>query len=103
MCISFFISFSFLYNVGSLRHLCSWKKKILGHDIVQAEEFFQKFDIYILSCFEVVTYFYWNLKPAEYRKLRSAHHFFLLRCIGWKKRERTDQPLSYAKALITAG
>ncbi|CAM9382110.1 unnamed protein product [Pylaiella littoralis] len=45
----------------------------------------------------------WNLKPAEYRKLRSAHHFFLLRCIGWKKRERTDRPLSYAKALITAG
>ncbi|CAM9704503.1 unnamed protein product, partial [Pylaiella littoralis] len=35
----------------------------------------------------------WNLKPAEYRKLRSAHHFFLLRCIGWKKRERTDRPL----------
>ncbi|CAN0240606.1 unnamed protein product, partial [Pylaiella littoralis] len=28
---------------------------------------------------------------------------FLLRCIGWKKRERTDRPLSYAKALITAG
>ncbi|CAM9326971.1 unnamed protein product, partial [Pylaiella littoralis] len=43
----------------------------------------------------------WNLKPAEYRKLRSAHHFFLLRCVGWKKREeRTDRPLSYAKALI---
>ncbi|CAM9856748.1 unnamed protein product, partial [Pylaiella littoralis] len=29
-----------------------------------------------------------NLRPAEYRKLRSAHHLFLLRCIRWEKRER---------------
>ncbi|CAM9298222.1 unnamed protein product [Pylaiella littoralis] len=45
----------------------------------------------------------WKLKPAEYRKLRAAHYFFLLRCIGWKKRERTDRPMSYAVALINTG
>ncbi|CAM9646595.1 unnamed protein product [Pylaiella littoralis] len=28
----------------------------------------------------------WRLKPDENRKLRTLHHFFLLRCIGWNKR-----------------
>ena len=45
----------------------------------------------------------WNLKPIHYSKLRTAHHLFLLRCIGWKKRERTDRPMSYAEALTKAG
>ena len=45
----------------------------------------------------------WNLKPMHYTKLRAAHHLFLLRCIGWRKREKTDRPLSYAEALLRTG
>ena len=45
----------------------------------------------------------WNLKPAHYAELRAAHHYFLLRCIGWRKRKRTDRNMSYAEALLRAG
>ena len=44
-----------------------------------------------------------NLKPLQYGQLGTAHHQFLLRCIGWNKRTRADRPMSYAAALTKAG
>ena len=32
--------------------------------------------------------------------LRRAHHRFLTRCIGWRKHNRADHPISYLDTII---
>ena len=42
----------------------------------------------------------WNLGKEHMAELRTAHHRFLVRIIGFQHRHRTDHIISYAKALI---
>ena len=42
----------------------------------------------------------WSPRACHYDTLRRAHHSFLIRCIGWRKNNRTDHPISYLNTLI---
>ena len=42
----------------------------------------------------------WSPRACHYDKLRRAHHRFLTRCIGWRKHNRADHPISYLDTLI---
>ena len=44
----------------------------------------------------------WTLGKEHFAELRSAHHRFLLRIIGFHLRQCTDHLMSYAKALKKA-
>ena len=44
----------------------------------------------------------WTLGIEHFAELRTAHHEFLLRNIGFQRRQRTDHLMSYAKALKKA-
>ena len=44
----------------------------------------------------------WTLGKEHVAEQRTAHHRFLLRIIGFQRRQRTDHPMSYAKALKKA-
>ena len=37
----------------------------------------------------------WSPRACHYDTQRRAHHRFLTRCIGWRKHNRTDHPISY--------
>ena len=41
----------------------------------------------------------WSPRACHYT-LRRAHHRFLTRCIGWRKHNRADHPISYLDTLI---
>ena len=45
----------------------------------------------------------WSPCACYYDTLRRAHHRFLTRCIGWRKHNRVDQPISYLDTLIRTG
>ena len=40
---------------------------------------------------------------CPYDTLRRAHLTFLTRCIGWRKNDRADRPISYLDTLIKTG
>ena len=42
----------------------------------------------------------WSPHACHYDTLRRAHHNFLTRCIGWRKHDRTEQPIFYLDTLI---
>ena len=42
----------------------------------------------------------WSPRACHYYTLRRAHHSFLTRCIGWRKNNRTDHPISYRDTLM---
>ena len=44
----------------------------------------------------------WTLVKEHFAELRTAHHRFLLRIVGFQRRQRTDHFMSYAKALKKA-
>ena len=45
----------------------------------------------------------WSPRACHYDTLRRAHHRFLTRCIGWRKHNRADHPISYLDALLKTG
>ena len=45
----------------------------------------------------------WRLRACHYDTLRRAHHRFLTRCIGWRKHNRADHPISYLDTLVKTG
>ena len=45
----------------------------------------------------------WSPRACHYDTLRRAHHRFLTRCIGWRKHNRADHPISYLGTLIKTG
>ena len=45
----------------------------------------------------------WSLRARHYDTLRRAHHRFLTCCIGWRKHNRADHPISYLGTLIKTG
>ena len=45
----------------------------------------------------------WSPRARHYDTLRRAHHSFLARCIGWRKRTRTDHPISHTETLVRTG
>ena len=45
----------------------------------------------------------WSPRAWHYDTLRRAHHRFLTRCIGWRKNNRADHPISYLDPLIKMG
>ena len=45
----------------------------------------------------------WRPRACHYNTLRRAHHRFLTRCIGWRKYNRADRPISYLDTLIKTG
>ena len=42
----------------------------------------------------------WSPRACHYDTLRRAHHRFLTHCIGWRKHNRADQPISYLDTLL---
>ena len=42
----------------------------------------------------------WSPRACHYRTLCRAHHRFLTHCIGWRKHDRADHPISYLNTLI---
>ena len=44
----------------------------------------------------------WSPNKPDDDRLRRVHRSMLLRCLGWRKRERDDHTLSYADALAKA-
>ena len=44
----------------------------------------------------------WILRKEHFSEVRTAHHRFLLRIIGFQRRQRTDHLMPYAKALKKA-
>ena len=45
----------------------------------------------------------WSPRACRYVTLRRAHHSFLTRCVGWRKNDRADHPISYLDTLIKTG
>ena len=45
----------------------------------------------------------WSPRTCHYDTLRRAHHSFLTRCIGWRKHNRADHPISYLDTFIKTG
>ena len=45
----------------------------------------------------------WSPRACHYDTLRRAQHRFLTRCIGWRKHNRADHPISYLDTLIKTG
>ena len=45
----------------------------------------------------------WSPHASHYGTLRRAHDRFLTGCIGWRKHNRADHPISYLDALIKTG
>ena len=42
----------------------------------------------------------WSSRTCHYDTLRRAHHRFFTRCIGWRKHNRADHPISYLDTLL---
>ena len=42
----------------------------------------------------------WSPRGCHYYTLRRVYHAFLTRCIGWRKQNRADHPISYLDTLI---
>ena len=45
----------------------------------------------------------WSPRACHDDTLRRAHHMFLTHCIGWRKHNRTDHPISYLVTLVKTG
>ena len=45
----------------------------------------------------------WSPRACHYDTLCRAHHSFLTRCIGWRKHNCTDHPISYLDTLVKTG
>ena len=45
----------------------------------------------------------WNPRARHYDALRRALHRLLTRCIGWRKHDRADHPISHLDPLIKTG
>ena len=45
----------------------------------------------------------WSPRACHNDTLRRAHHRFLTRCIGWRKHNRADPPVSYLDTLVKTG
>ena len=45
----------------------------------------------------------WSPRVCYYDTLCRAHHSFLTRCIGWRKNNRADHPISYLDTLVKTG
>ena len=43
----------------------------------------------------------WSPRACHYDTLRRAHHRFLTRCIGWRKNNRADHPISNLDTLVS--
>ena len=63
--------------------------------------------IYMLRAEVLETMLYgcvtWSPLACHYDTLRRAHHRFLTCCIGWRKDNRADHPISYLDTLIKTG
>ena len=45
----------------------------------------------------------WSPRTCHYDTLRRAHHSFLTHCVGWRKNNRIDNPISYLDTLVKTG
>ena len=45
----------------------------------------------------------WSPRACHYGTLHRTHHRFLTRCIGWRKHNRADHPISYLNKLMKTG
>ena len=45
----------------------------------------------------------WSPRACYYDTLHRAHHRFSIRCIGWRKHNRADHPISYLDTLVKKG
>ena len=45
----------------------------------------------------------WSPRACHYDTLRRTHHRSLTRCMGWRKHNRADHPISYLDTFFKAG
>ena len=45
----------------------------------------------------------WSSRACHYDTLRRANHRFLTRCIGWRRHDRADHPISSMDTLVKTG
>ena len=45
----------------------------------------------------------WSPRACHYDTMCRDHHRFLTRCIGWRKHNRADHPISYLGTLVKTG
>ena len=45
----------------------------------------------------------WSPRVCHYDTLRRVHHIFLTSCIGWRKKTRTNHPISYRDTFMKTG
>ena len=45
----------------------------------------------------------WSPRACHYDTLRRAHHRSMTHCIGWRKHNRADHPISYLDTLVKTG
>ena len=45
----------------------------------------------------------WSPRACHYDTLRRAHHRSLTHCVGWRRHNRADQPISYLDTLVHTG
>ena len=71
---------------------------------MEAAPFAMKLRMLRADVMEILQYGFvtWTLSKEHFADLRTAHHRFLLRIIGFQRQERTDHLMSYAKALKKA-
>ena len=86
-----------------LEYACNSRFKREMYDM-QAAPFALKLRMLKAEVIETLMYgcVTWTLGKEDLAELRTAHHRFLLRIIGFKRRQRTDHLMSYAKALTKA-
>ena len=82
-------------RIGNAR--CSFRKYIL--ELYDRPSAPLEFKLRILRAEVLETMLYdcvtWNPRACHYDTLRRAHHRFLTRCIGLRKHNRADHPMSY--------
>ena len=84
---------------------CSFRKYTL--ELYDRPSALLELKIWMLRAEVVETMLYgcvtWSPRACHYDTLRRAHYRFLTRCIGWRKHNRADDPISYLNTLLKTG
>ena len=111
----------FVYLGGNVNHSADLSIEVVGRRIRNAWCSFQKYTVELYGrpsallelkllmlraeVLDAMLYgcVAWSPRASHYDTLRRAHHRFLTRCIGWRKHNRADHPISYLDTLIDTG
>ena len=82
--------------------LCSFQKYTLGLYNRSSVSLELKICMLRVEVFETKLYgcVTWGPRACHYGMMRRAHHIFLTRCIGWRKKNHADHPIAFLEMLI---